>query len=182
MSYGTAGATTGAAALGGGVLGAWVSGVLSDRVESLGRREAALLVAIAVAGLFVLAIPGVVLTTSWWGIVASVWVAYALLGMPTVLGGTALQQISPPHLRAQVMAIQVLLVNLVALSLGPLAVAVLAEHFFRDSLAVGYGLALTVGVGAIAAGGAFLLSRAAFCGYRKASTADEQTRPKGELL
>lgn len=176
MSYGTAGATTGAAALGGGVLGAWVSGLLSDRIESLGRRDASLLVGIAVAGAFVVAIPVMVLITSWWGIVASVWVAYALLGMPTVLGGTALQQISPPHLRAQVMAIQVLLVNLVALSLGPLAVAVLAEHFFENSLAVGYGLALTVGTGALAACGAFLLSRTSFCGYRNAATADERTR------
>ncbi len=170
MSYGSAGATTGAAALGGGVLGAWVSGLLSDRVESAGRRDAALLVAIAVAAAFVVAIPAAVLATSWWGTVASVWVGYALLGMPTVLGGTALQQISPPSMRAQVMAIQVLLVNLLALSLGPLTVAVLSEHLFANSLAVGYGLALAVGAGAIAAGGSFLLSRKAFCSYRRLPT------------
>jgi hypothetical protein len=66
------------------------------------------------------------------------------------------------------MALQVLLVNLLALSLGPLTVAVLSEHVFGNTQAVGYGLALTVGAGAIAAGGAFLLSRKAFCGYRDA--------------
>ena len=151
MSYGTAGATTGAASLGGGVLGAWVSGLLSDRVESSGHRDAALLVAIGVAVAFVVTIPAAVLAASSWGTVASVWVGYALLGMPTVLGGTALQQISPPQIRAQVMAIQVLLVNLVALSLGPLTVAVLSERVFGNALAVGYGLALTVGAGSITA-------------------------------
>lgn len=171
MTYASAGATTGAAALVGGALGAWLSGLLSDRVESSGRRDAALRVAIGVAATFVIAIPAAVLATSWWGTVASVWVGYALLGMPTVLGGTALQQISPARMRAQIMAIQVLLVNLLALSLGPLTVAVLSEHVFVNSLAVGYGLALTVGAGAIAAGGAFLLSRKAFCGYRKAADA-----------
>ena len=173
MSYGSAGATTGAAALGGGVLGAWISGLLSDRVESSGRRDASLLVAVGVAITFVVAIPAAVLASSSWGTLASVWVGYALLGMPTVLGGTALQQISPPQMRAQVMAIQVLLVNLVALSLGPLAVAVLSERVFGSTLAVGYGLALTVGAGAVAACGAFLGSRKAFCGYRKAAANQE---------
>lgn len=168
VSYSTAGATTGAAALGGGALGAWISGLLSDRVESSGRRDASLQVAIGVAAVFVVAIPAAVLATAWWGTVASVWISYALLGMPTVLGGTALQQISPPRMRAQVMALQVLLVNLLALSLGPLTVAVLSEHVFGNTQAVGYGLALTVGAGAIAAGGAFLSSRKAFRRYRHA--------------
>lgn len=171
MSYGGAGAISGAASLGGGALGAWASGLLSDRVESWGRRDASLLVAIGVAGAFIVAMPAAVLAASRWGTVASVWVGYALLGMPTVLGGTALQQISPPRMRAQVMALQVLLVNLLALSLGPLTVAVLSEHVFASAQAVGYGLALTVGAGAIVAGAAFLLSRKAFCGYR--SEADD---------
>lgn len=168
MNYSSAGAAAGAASLGGGALGAWISGLLSDRVESSGRRDASLQVAVGVAGLFVVAIPAAVLATSSWGTVASVWVTYALLGMPTVLGGTALQQITPPRMRAQLMALQVLLVNLLALSLGPLTVAVFSEHVFGNAQAVGYGLALTVSAGAIAAGGAFLSSRKAFCGYRSA--------------
>lgn len=69
-------------------------------------------------------------------------------------------------MRAQVMAIQVVLVNRLALSLGPLTVAVLSEHVFGSSQAVGYSLALTVGAAAIAASGAFLSSRKAFCRYR----------------
>lgn len=171
MSYAGAGATTGVAALGGGALGAWVSGLLSDRVEASGRRDASLLVAIGVAAAFVVAIPAAVLASSSWGTVVAVWAGYALLGMPTVLGGTALQQISPPPMRAQVMAIQVLLVNLVALSLGPLTVAALSERVFGNAQAVGYGLALTVGAGAIAAAGAFLSSRKAFRTHRGAANA-----------
>jgi MFS family permease len=171
MSYGGAGATTGAASLGGGVLGAWVSGLLSDRIESTGRRDASLLVAIGVAVAFVVAITAAVLASSSWGTVVAVWAAYALLGMPTVLGGAALQQISPPQMRARVMAIQVLLVNLVALSLGPLTVAVLSERVLGNAMALGYGLVLTVGAGAIAAAGAFLSSRNAFRTHRGAANA-----------
>jgi len=93
-------------------------------------------------------------------------VTYSLLGMPTVLAGTALQQLSPPAIRAQVMAIQVLLVNLLALSLGPLAVAVLTDHVFKQSTSVGYALAWTDGAGALAAIAAFLAARRRFAEQR----------------
>jgi hypothetical protein len=82
--------------------------------------------------------------------------AYFLLGMPTVLGGTALQQISPSHLRAQIMAAHVLLVNVVALSTGPTAVAVLTDRVFGATARVGYSIAITVLVTTLLAS-AFLL-------------------------
>ena len=166
MSYPSAGAVTGAAALVGGVLGAWSCGLLSDWIESLGRRDAALRVSVGVALAFLLAIPGAALARSAGSATACVWISYSLLGMPTVLGGTALQQISPAPMRAQVMAIQVLLVNLLALSLGPLAVAALTDGVFGDPRAVGYALVLTVGAGALAAIAGFLVSRRGFLGDR----------------
>jgi MFS family permease len=82
--------------------------------------------------------------------------------MPTVLGGTALQQISPPPIRAQVMAIQVLLVNLLALSLGPLTVALLTDRLFKRPDSIGYALVWTVGIGAFAAIWAVLACRRRF--------------------
>ena len=162
MSYGGAGAITGSAALVGGVVGAWTCGLLSDWVESRGRRDAVLQVSVAVSICFLLSMAaGVIASSSRWT-ATFVWVSYALLGMPTVLGGTALQQISPPPMRAQVMALQVLLVNLFALSLGPLTVPWLADDIFDNPQSIGSALALTVGAGAIVAAFASLLCRQRF--------------------
>lgn len=169
LSYPSAGAITGAAALVGGVLGAWTSGLLSDWVESLGCHDAALQVAVGVSLAFLVAIPAAVLSRSAGSAIVWMWVSYALLGMPTVLGGTALQQISPAPIRAQVMAIQVLLVNLLALSLGPLSVAALSDDVFGNPRAVGYALALSVGAGAVAAMAGFLGSRRGFLRHRARS-------------
>jgi MFS family permease len=166
MSYGAAGAITGSAALVGGVVGAWTCGLLSDWVESRGRPDAVLQVSVAVSICFLLSIAAAVIASSSRWTATFVWVSYALLGMPTVLGGTALQQISPPPMRAQVMALQVLLVNLLALSLGPLTVPWLADDVFGNPQSIGSALALTVGAGAIAAGFAFLICRQRFRGER----------------
>jgi MFS family permease len=166
MSYASAGPITGIAALLGGVLGAWAAGILTDRIEANGHRDAALQVAIAVSTLLLITVVASVLSHSPGWAATSLCVTYSLLGMPTVLGGTALQQISPPAIRAQVMAIQVLLVNLLALSLGPLTVAALTDHVFGWPASVGYALAWTDGAGALAAIVAFLVSRRRFSAQR----------------
>jgi MFS family permease len=142
--------------------GAWVAGAATDKLEAVGHRDAALRVAIAVAALMVLTtvVPLLGLGREW--AILSVCGAYCLLGMPTVLAGTALQQISPPPIRAQVMAIQVLLVNLLALSLGPLTVALLTDHLFKRPDSVGNALVWTVGIGGLVAIWAVLACRRRF--------------------
>jgi MFS family permease len=166
MSYAGVAPVTGLAALLGGVAGAWTAGVATDRLEASGRLDAPLQVAMVVSALIVVTMGAAVLTPSVGWAAASVCVTYSLLGMPTVLGGTALQQISPPAIRAQVMAIQVVLVNLIALSLGPLTVAVLTDHVLGRSASVGYALVLTDGLGAVAAIGAILACRHRFVEQR----------------
>jgi MFS family permease len=166
MSYASAGPITGFAALLGGVIGAWAVGLLTDRIEANGHRDAALQVAIGVSTLLLITVVASVLSHSPGWAAMSLCVTYSLLGMPTVLGGTALQQISPSAIRAQVMAIQVLLVNLLALSLGPLTVAVLTDHVFGWPASVGYALAWTDGAGALAAIVAFIVSRHRFSAHR----------------
>ncbi|HEX4267469.1 MAG TPA: MFS transporter, partial [Steroidobacteraceae bacterium] len=166
MSYSRAGAITGAAALVGGMLGAWACGLLSDWIESRGREDGALQVSVGISVAFLAVVPAAVLARSLGWTAAWVWASYTLLGMPTVVGGTALQQISPVPMRAQVMAIQVLLVNLLALSLSPLTVAALSDEVFGDPRAVGYALAITVGAGALAAVVGFASSRRGFVGHR----------------
>jgi len=80
------------------------------------------------------------------------WVSvYALLGIPTVLAGTAIQAITPPPIRAQVLALHLLLVNLIALSLGPTLVALLTDSLFADPGAVGGSLAIVSSLSALTA-------------------------------
>ncbi len=162
MSYAHAGEITGFAALLGGAVGAWAVGYVTDKFETSERRDAPLRVAMAVSVLLMLTIVAAVLIHSPWYAALFLCISYSLLGMPTVLGATALQQISPPEIRAQVMAIQVLLVNLLALSLGPLVVASLTDYVFGRPASVGYALAWTDGGGALLAVVAFLACRRRF--------------------
>ena len=162
LSYAAVGPMAGLAAVAGGMAGAWVAGAATDKLEAVGHRDAALRVAIAVAAMMVITTAVPVLGVSGEWAVLSVCGAYCVLGMPTVLGGTALQQISPPPIRAQVMAIQVLLVNLLALSLGPLTVALLTDRLFKRPNSIGYALVWTVGIGAFVAIWAVLACRRRF--------------------
>lgn len=165
MSYASIATVTGLGALL-GALGAWMAGVVTDRIESSGHRDAPLLVALGVAVLIAATTLGAVLTSS--GTLASLFVCitYSLLGMPTVLGATALQEITPAAIRAQILALQVLLVNLLALSLGPLTVAITTDYLFRQPAAVGYSLALANSLGALGAIGAILVCRRRFMNLR----------------
>jgi MFS family permease len=165
MGYAGVASVTGLGAFGGAV-GAWIAGTLTDRLESAGRRDASLEVAIAVAALIFATTAAAVLCPSVQGASVFVALAYSLLGVPTVLGGTALQQISPPAIRAQVMAIQVVLVNLVALSLAPLTVATFTEYVFRRPEWVGQSLIATNALGAVVTFGAVLASRRRFTRMR----------------
>lgn len=169
MSYAGVAAITGPAVLVGGVLAASAAGLVTDKIEAKGARDAALRVAIVIAALFLLTIAIAVLMPFPGWAATSICITYSLLGVPTVIGGTALQQISPPAIRAQVMAIQVLLVNLIALSLGPLTVAALTDHLFGRAAAVGYSLALTNAFGALSAVGAALACRRRFSHERRMS-------------
>lgn len=166
MSYETAGRITGLAALVGGVVGAWLAGILTDRVEAIGYRDAALRIATGIAGLFLVTMTAAALIHLPDAAALILCGTYALLGMPTVVAATALQQITRPEIRAQVMAIQVLLVNLLAVPLGPFTVAFLTESVLARSSAVGEALACTVGAGSVAAIIALALSRRQFCSAR----------------
>lgn len=166
MSYASVASVTGLAALLGGALGAWVAGIVTDRQEVAGRLDASLRVAAAVAILMAVTMAAAVLAPSPGWAAAWLCLTYSLLGMPTVLGGTALQQISPPPIRAQVMAIQVVLVNLIALSLGPFMVAALTDYAFGWPASVGYALAWSDGLGALAAIAGIFACRRGFVAQR----------------
>lgn len=158
LSYADAGVVTGLAALCAGTIGTPAAGFATDRLKALGKPDAALLVSMTVAALMFLTVLGSVAARSPFWSSAFLVAAYGLLGMPTVVAATALQEITPPAMRAQVMAVQVFLVNLVSLSLGPTAVALITDHVFGGGAAVGralvwiVGFAVVVAIGSLAAG------------------------------
>ena len=129
------------AALIGGIVLAYPCGLLVDALHRAGRTDGVLLVSTALAiGLAALAALAVATTES--GVAVGAWVGlYTLLGLPTVLAGTALPMMTPGPMRAQIMALHLLLMNLLALSLGPLVVAVITDKVFGRPTAVGYSLA-----------------------------------------
>ncbi|HKU17404.1 MAG TPA: MFS transporter [Steroidobacteraceae bacterium] len=144
LGYEAAGRLTGLAAIGCAVAGAWCAGLGVDYLQRRRRDDGAVLASGVISLSLAAAIAGAVYSTSLLAAAIFLCVAYFLLGMPTVLGGTALQQISPSHLRAQIMAAHVLLVNVFALSAGPTAVALLTDRYFASTARVGYSIAITV--------------------------------------
>jgi predicted MFS family arabinose efflux permease len=136
-----AGRVTAAAALIGGVLLAYPCGLLVDTLHRAGRSDGVLLVSTLLAvGLASLA--GLAVTATVTGVATGAWVGlYALLGLPTVLAGTALPMMTPSAMRAQIMALHLLLMNMLALSLGPFVVAVVTDKVFGRPTAVGNSLA-----------------------------------------
>jgi MFS family permease len=155
VPLGEAGRMTAVAALIGGMLLAYPCGLLVDSLHRAGRSDGVLLVSTVLAvGLTALAVLAVTATAT--GMAVGAWVAlYTLLGLPTVLAGTALPMMTPSPMRAQIMALHLLLMNLLALSLGPLVVAVVTDKVFGRPAAVGNALAC---VDALASGlAAYLL-------------------------
>lgn len=66
----------------------------------------------------------------------------ALSAVPFGCGTAVLPIISPNRLRAQVVAVYLLVVNLLSFTFGPTAVGVLTDYVFRDEMMVGYSLAI----------------------------------------
>lgn len=137
-----AGLALGCVTLLAGVGGGVASGMIADRWRAGGRADAALrlnalLIALAIPLPALLALaPSAMAALA----VAGLFVFIASLTVP--LAPTALQTITPPHLRAQVSALFLLAVNLVGIGVGPTAVALVSDRVFADEKAIGPALAL----------------------------------------
>jgi MFS family permease len=162
------GRMTAGASLIGGILLTYPTGLWVDLLHRKGRADGVLLVSVVLglvlAGSAVLAImttADTVAVTAWVGL-------YALLGIPTVLAGTALAMMTPQAMRAQIMAIHLLLVNMLALAFGPFVVAVLTDTVFGRPSAVGDSLGI---VDAAAAGLALCLFLAGRSNFKTSCSA-----------
>jgi MFS family permease len=68
---------------------------------------------------------------------------------PTAAGAAAVVAIAPAHMRAQITALYYFTLNLVGLFVGPTAVALMTDYYFRDESQLRYSLAVVAFIAAI---------------------------------
>ena len=66
------------------------------------------------------------------------------LSVHTGLSPAALQLITPNELRGQVIAIYLFILNLIGLGCGPTAVALITDRYYKDTMAVGNSMSITI--------------------------------------
>ncbi|HEX5182626.1 MAG TPA: MFS transporter [Allosphingosinicella sp.] len=162
-SFAQAGALIGTAALVFAVAGSWSAGMAVDRLTRSGDRGAALSVSLAsLAGLVAAILLADAARPPILG-AAAIFALFFFLIVPQATGPIALERITPAPMRAQMLAIYLLLINLVAQAGGPSAVALLTDHLFGAPAMVGWSMAI-VCVAASAVGALLLQGgRAAYC-------------------
>jgi len=138
------GLTFGSMLIGIGTPGLLLGGWLADYCYRRGAVGAHLALAAILSGFAI--IPGVLL---WFAVTpaeatACIGVLVFFLAAHTGLVPAALQLITPNELRGQVIAVYQFLLNLIALGLGPTIVALLTDHYFRNPMAVGKSMAITL--------------------------------------
>lgn len=139
-----------------GPLGVISGGFAAERMLARGVDDATLrlpMIAVLAALPFAIAFP----------LVASPMLALGLLGLVTFLGtipfgaGVAtFPLVTPNRMRAQVMALYLLIANLLSYSLGPTLIALITDHVFADEKAINLSLAIAVPF-VMAAGAALIL-------------------------
>jgi MFS family permease len=130
-----------------GPMGVLIGGWLANRLTRAGKTDAPLRVGmIGAAGMLVAATAFPLAPTAtlagWWLAVVNVFAA-----MPWGAASASAAEIVPRHLRTQGVALFVLLVALIARSLGPSAVGWLNDYAFHDPMAIGKSLAIVNIVG-----------------------------------
>lgn len=135
--------TLGTVALVGGLLGAFLGGSLSDRLESRGDPIAKLRV-LAACGLGLL-LPGIVapFMPSMLSHAAVIFWMFFFGSAATGPAGAYVQSITPDAMRAQFGAAYQLSLVLVGATLGPFAVGFTTDYIFGDEQKIGGSLALT---------------------------------------
>ena len=130
-----------------GPIGVLTGGWLANRMARRGRTDAPLRVGIIgavgmlVSATFFPIAPSATLAAWWLGVVN------LFAAMPWGAASAAAAEIVPPALRAQGVALYVLVVALISRSLGPSSVGWLDDYVFRDSMAIGKSLAIVNVIG-----------------------------------
>lgn len=132
--------------------GALFGGLLADRWQRLGHRDAPIRVGmVAVALLFVTGVAAPLVTDPAWAVLAFCPFVFAS-SIPAAIAPTALQLIAPNQLRAQLSAGFLLSLNLVSSGMGPTAVGFITSVGFANDGAVGMSMSLVNGVAVFLSG------------------------------
>jgi MFS family permease len=131
-----------------GGAGALLGGLLASSLKSLAVPRANLTASL---GAFLFAAPFAIA----FPLAPSADFALVLIGCMTFCAGltfgggyAALQELTPPRMRAQVTALNGLAVNLIGAGLGPLSVALATDHLFRDPSRINEAIALVAALAA----------------------------------
>lgn len=164
------GLALGAATLVLGLTGALAGGWLADRWRARGVPDAALRAnAWAVAA--TLPVPAAVMLAPTAPLaLAAAGCFFFLSSFAVPLAPTALQNVTPGHLRARVAALFLLVVNVVGIGLGPTAVAFVTDRVIGDPAGVGRSLAL---VGTLAYLASFFFLLRGLAPYRRLLAAQD---------
>jgi MFS family permease len=130
------------AAFGGGVL---VGGWLADRAAVRGGWSSKLLVCLT-AGALILPVAALINAPHATVVLLSVPAYFALSGIVTACGFSAILDVVPNRSRGLAMAISFFLNVAVGGAVGPMAVALASDHVFGSEAGLGPALSLTVAV------------------------------------
>ncbi len=138
------GVTFGSIILAFGTAGLVIGGVLADARYRKGKLGAHYNITVGLTALGI--IPAALLLAGMGEQLQLVWVAGLVFccSVSTGLVPAATQLITPNELRGQMTAIYLLLTSMIGMGLGPTIVALLVDYHFRDTMAVGTSLALTL--------------------------------------
>ncbi len=115
-----------------GPLTVYAMGALSDRWTKLGRGDAPLLIMIAGAVLMVPTGAAAMLMPGPWSALICLWLNTATIAVVTAVGVTALLNIAPGAIRAQLVALYYMAISLSGLLLGPTTVGILSTRVFGE--------------------------------------------------
>jgi MFS family permease len=138
---------------------------VAQRVARQGRKEALLLLSLALIPVGFVLFAAALLQTSLVPAVILLISGFGILSGTNALSSIAVALTAPASFRGRLMAINLACSNLIGLSLGPFAVARVAEVYFSGPRALGAGMLV---VGCVAIPIAWLLILAALAPYRVA--------------
>ena len=148
----TTGITVGALYIVPAIIGGLTSGWLADFLFGKGYRAAPLYImftALLIIGpLIFIFIYAPVMQLK----IPALVTFYLVETMSSILFPTAILMATPHFIRAQVSALNLLVVNLVGIGFGPMTIALVTDYVFKDEMAVGHSIAivgvLAYGIGA----------------------------------
>ncbi len=122
-------------------IGVVAGGRISDILPGTSKLKNRLLIIIFSLILFIPVCMALGLSDSVY--IIPVLMAYALcVSIPVAVTAAAIQELVPSVYRSTASAFTLFLQNIIGLSLGPLCVALLTDHYYHDPLAIGHSLAI----------------------------------------